>query len=729
MGLYDEQIKSRIHADDEALTEAFATMADSVLGGNTFMAGLKSQEAHARDALDEIVRWYGVKPRELPSGMTDLNEQMEYQLRPAGVMYRQVRLSRSWYQDCTGAMLGKTKDSPSGEPGSVVALIPRGYAGYTYSDKTGEKVRLTDRTESEIAGDAICFYRPFPLKKLGLHDLVAYIVHGLDTADQVYIVLVTLAGALIGLLPAVISSYIFSDVITHSDVGLILPAAMLLVCATVAMTLTGVTKNLIMARIHTKISIAVQAATMARTLSLPMRFFRNHPAGELSSRVSDVNSLCTSIVDATLATGLTSLFSLVYIGQIFAYAPGLVVPAVGVILATVVLSTITTWAQMDISKRQMELSVKRAGLEFVLISGIQKIKLAGAEKRAFSKWGKAFAAQSRLVYSPPMFLRVASVMTTAVSLAGTIAMYSFAVKTGVSLSEYMAFSVAYGLVSGAFAGLASIAQTVGNIRPMLEMARPILETVPEIAANKQTVTRLNGNVELTNVSFRYSKDMPLVLDDLSLRIRTGQYLAIVGKTGCGKSTLMRLMLGFETPLKGAVYYDGKDVQTLDMPSLRRHIGVVLQDGKLFSGDIYSNIIVSAPWLTLAEAWEAAEKAGIADDIRAMPMGMNTLISEGNGGISGGQRQRLMIARAIASKPKLLMFDEATSALDNISQKQVSDALASLKCTRLVIAHRLSTIMNCDRIIVLEGGKIIEDGTYEELVSRNGFFGELVSRQR
>ena len=223
--------------------------------------------------------------------------------------------------------------------------------------------------------------------------------------------------------------------------------------------------------------------------------------------------------------------------------------------------------------------------------------------------------------------------------------------------------------------------------------------------------------------------MPLVLDNLSFIIEPGQYVAIVGKTGCGKSTLMRILPGFEKPQKGAVYYDGKDLEKLDLKSLRRKIGTVMQDGKLFSGDIYSNIVISAPWLTLDRAWEAAEMAGMAEDIKDMPMGMFTLISEGQGGISGGQKQRLMIARAIAPKPRILMFDEATSALDNITRKKVSESLDSLNCTRIVIAHRLSTIKNCSRIIVMDGGRIIEDGTYDELIKENGYFAELVERQK
>lgn len=298
-----------------------------------------------------------------------------------------------------------------------------------------------------------------------------------------------------------------------------------------------------------------------------------------------------------------------------------------------------------------------------------------------------------------------------------------------TVGEYMAFNASYGMLNGAIIALTVVAMTFANIKSVMEMVEPLLNAVPEIGQNKKIVTRLSGNLEVNNVSFRYNEDMPLVLDNISLKIKAGQYVAIVGQTGCGKSTLMRLLLGFETPQKGTIYFDGQDIAKLDLRSLRQNIGTVMQNGKLFSGDIFSNIIISAPWLTLEDAWQAAELAGIADDIRDMPMGMHTVISEGSGGISGGQRQRLMIARAIVPKPKILMFDEATSALDNITQKQVSQALDSLKSTRIVIAHRLSTIRHCDRIIVLESGKITEDGNYDELIRKGGYFAELVQRQR
>lgn len=314
-------------------------------------------------------------------------------------------------------------------------------------------------------------------------------------------------------------------------------------------------------------------------------------------------------------------------------------------------------------------------------------------------------------------------------MAGTIALFYIAVKADIDPSSYIAFNAAYGMVMGAFTSLSDVALSAAQIKPILDMAKPILKTVPEVSEGREIVTRVSGTIELNNVCFRYNENDPYIINGLDLKINRGEYIAIVGRTGCGKSTLIRLLLGLEVPERGGVFYDGKDINSLDLRSLRRKIGTVTQDGGLFRGDIFSNIVISAPQLTLDDAWEAAEVAGIADDIRAMPMGMNTLISEGQGGISGGQKQRLMIARAIAPKPKILIFDEATSALDNLTQKQISQALDSLKCTRIVVAHRLSTIKNCDRILVLDKGSVVEDGTYDELIAKGGFFAELVNRQR
>lgn len=724
MGWFDEQIKQRKQNDSDVFTDAFINIAGAVMGSRISNA-LNDERQQTKNAFDEILRFYHIKPHEIPDNIKDRNEQLEYLLRPHGIMRRTVILSKGWYKDAIGAMLGVRKSD-----GIVVALIPTGFSGYSYRDmETGKYVKINCRNQELFEEEAIAFYKPLPLKKLGIPDLMRYILGTLSPADFVMTGALTLAVTFIGMLSPKLNNLLFSRVIEDGSTQVLLAITVFMVCVAVSSLLINSVKSLIMARINTKMSISVQAATISRVMSLPAAFFKNHSSGELSARAQYINSLCDVLVSAVLQTGLTSLFSLVYISQIFVYAPALVIPSLIITLVTVVFSIVSAFAQMKVSRKEMELSSKERGMSYALISGVQKIKLTGAEKRAFARWGNLYAEEARLAYDPPMFLKINGVISSAISLAGTLVMYWFAVSSGVSVADYYAFNTAYGMVSGAFMSLAGIALTMAQVKPIMDMVKPILEAVPEISEGKQVITQLSGGIELNNVSFGYNENMPLVIDDLSLKIRPGQYVAIVGATGCGKSTLLRLMMGFESPQKGAVYFDGKDIATVDLKSLRHNIGVVMQNGKLFTGDIFSNIIISAPWLTMDEAWHAAELAGIAQDIRRMPMGMHTIISEGSGGISGGQRQRLMIARAIAPKPKVLMFDEATSALDNLTQKIVSESLDSLKCTRIVIAHRLSTIKQCDRIVVLDKGKIIEDGTYDELMEYGGFFSELVARQR
>lgn len=724
MGWFDEQIRDRKKNDDEAFAEAFANMAAAVTGKRVD-AALNDDRTVTKDAIDEILKYYHIKSREVPDNISDMNEQLEYLMRPYGIMRRTVKLEGKWYRDAVGAMLGVLKES-----GRVVALLPSGLSGYSYYDyETGRKRKINRRNVHLFEEEAIAFYKPFPLKKMSIPSLAKYIVHALSAADLVMIALVTLALSLVGMITPMLNKLLFGRVLMSGSVRLLASIAVFSICVSISTLLITAVKNMITARIETKLNISVEAATMMRVMSLPADFFKQYSSGELSSRASQVGVLCRMLVSTVLSTGLTSLFSLIYISQIFAYAPTLVVPALIIILVTVVFSIVSSLVEMNLSTQQMEISGKESGMIYSFITGIQKIRLAGAEKRAFARWGNLYAKSADLEYGPPAFIELNSVISLAISLVGTIVMYVLAVKSGISVADYYAFSTAYGMVSGAFMSLAGIALTAAQIKPILTMVKPFFDAVPEVSDGKQVLTRLSGGIELNNVSFGYSENMPLVIDDLSLKIRPGQYVAIVGKTGCGKSTLMRLLLGFEHPKKGAIYYDGKDLEKIELRSLRRRIGVVMQNGKLFQGDIYSNIVISAPWLSRQDAWEAAELAGIADDIRSMPMGMDTMISEGAGGISGGQRQRLMIARAIAPKPKILMFDEATSALDNITQKKISESLDSLKCTRIVIAHRLSTIKQCDRIIVLDKGKIIEDGKYDELIDKNGFFAELVSRQR
>lgn len=725
MSLFDEQIRQRMESDQENLEDTFFRMASVVL--DKWSADtLNDKRQVSKDALNDILKHYREKPVEIPDEITDDKEAIAYAFRPSGLMLRNVTLEEGWEYDAYGPMLGYLKDS-----GKAVALIPGTISGYTFKDpSTGKKTRVNKRTEKLFSEDALCFYRPLPRKKLGVPDLLIYLKNCISRGDIILIVLATLFVTLVGMIEPRVYSLLTGPVLKSKQLNLLIGVGSFLLAAAFASQMLNLIKGLLLDRITIKTSQSVEASVMMRILSLPVSFFRRFSSGELSSRVGAIDTLCNMIIQNILSLGLSGLMSLLYVSQIFQYAPALVWPSILIVVATIGVSIAAAFMQIKISREKMLIASKESGVGFAMLNGIQKIKLAGAEKRAFSRWGQLYAQDAKLEYDPPLFLKLNTVIVTAISLAGTVLLYYLAIKTGVNESQYYAFNAAFGRLMAAFTALAGIAISVAGIKPVLEMAEPILKEEPEVTAEKDIVTSLSGNIEINHVSFRYDEKSPYIFNDLSLKIGKGEYVAIVGRTGCGKSTLVRLLLGFETPEKGAILYDQRDLSTTDPRSVRKHIGVVTQNGQLFSNDIFSNITISAPNLTMDEAWEAAEIAGMADEIRKMPMGMHTMISEGQGGgISGGQKQRLMIARAVAPKPKILIFDEATSALDNKTQKQVSDALDKMNCTRIVIAHRLSTIRHCDRILMMQDGAVLEEGTYEELMEKKGEFADLVARQQ
>ena len=724
MGWFEKQVKQREELDQQLFEEAFFRAAEVVLGKRV-ASEMSDERIITKQAIEDILKYYHFKPVEIPKAVKEHEDQLDYSLRPHGIMRRNIDLTEGWYRDSYGPVMAYFK-----EDGSPVALLPRKMGGYYYTDRaTGKTVRVNAKTMEKLRTEAYCFYKPLPQKKLGIPDLIVYMKRCMSASDIVFVVLTSLAGVGVGMLIPKITKALTGPVLQSGKMSALWGAAISMICIAVISGLIAAINGLLVQRLNTKTSVGVEAAMMMRILTLPAPFFRQYSAGELTQRAQAVKMLSQLMMTVIFSTGLSSLFSLLYITQIFGFTPSLAVPSMLAILASAGVSFIATLLQIRVSRRRMLLQAKESGLTYSLITGVQKIKLAGAEKRVFSKWLQSYADEAEMTYNPPMFLKVHVVINLAVTLISTAVLYGIAAENDVDPSAYIAFNSAFGCLMGAFTTLSTIAIQVSDVKPMLEMAEPFLKAEPEVADNKEMVTSISGTVELNNVYFRYTENTPYIVNDMSLKIRAGEYIAIVGKTGCGKSTLMRLLLGFEKPERGAIYYDNKDMNSLDLCSLRRKIGAVTQNGGLFQGDIFSNIVISAPELTMKEAWEAAEIAGIADDIRAMPMGMQTIISEGQGGISGGQKQRLMIARAIAPKPKLLMFDEATSALDNRTQKQVSEALDRMGCTRIVIAHRLSTIKNCDRILVLDQGRIIEDGNYEELIQKGGFFAELVERQR
>lgn len=687
-------------------------------------SGHAGQQAWGQDrALMQILRYFKKEEEaaQPPAEMESQEERIDFILRPTGILRRRVRLEGAWWKDAMGPLLGRRN-------GEQVALLPGWGGGYYFWDEGGRRVKVGRKNAPELAAEADCFYRSFPARPMKARDMLRFLWQSVSWGDVLWVAAAALCVSLMGMVLPYANKLLFDSVIPGGLMEDIWPVTGLMVGAILGSLLFDVTRSLLLARFGDKLTAATQNAAMARMFSLPVSFFRDYQAGELAQRVNSLTSMADIICNTVMTTGLSAVFSLVYLFQMNAFAPSLVGPGLLVIGVTVALIGGTTLLQMRYSKKRLTVGAKLSGLVYSMLGGIQKIKLSGSEARAFAKWANLFAKEEKLTYRPPLLLRISGALSGAVTLGGTILIYFTAGTNGVSQSDYMAFAAAYGAVSAALLGLSGVVTQLAAIRPLAELAKPVLDAQPEVSQGKRQAATLTGEIEISHVSFRYGEKQPLVLEDFSLHVRPGEYVGIVGRSGCGKSTLMRLLLGFERPEAGAIYYDGEDLADFDLQSLRRRIGVALQDGKLFAGDIFSNIVVTAPWSTMDDAWEAARLAGIAGDIEEMPMGMMTIISEGSGGISGGQRQRILIARALVGRPQVLLFDEATSALDNVTQETVAQNLASLGCTRIAIAHRLSTVKQCDRIVVIDGGKIAEEGSFEALMEKRGLFYELASRQ-
>lgn len=725
MDNYSKQLLKRLSQDEQEMSDALTDVADSLTGRRGFHDRKTSDEAVRRE-IETVCRYFGAPfPEELPE-TDDINDLIDIILRPSGIMRRRVLLTGRWWEDAEGPLLAAIRDSG----GQVKALLPQKVRGFYYRDPvTEEKIRLKREQRNLFEEEALCFYRPLPAEPVSDRDFLRFLFRSVSPADLALVILASFLATGLGLLTPLITRLVFSQLIPTGKINLIYSLLILLCSTAVAIYLITAVKTRLTDRIRIRMDVALQNAVAGRLIRLPAGFFQGKSAGGTAQQAFSLNLLPDILSTALLGSAVSAIFAFLYVVQTAVFTPVLCIPMLVTLLAQLLVILWCTWQKSGKARAELQADLETQGFVFALIAGIQRIRLSGSEKRSFARWALRYRKKANAKFRMPFPAVAQNELITAITLIGTWWVYARGLTGGISVPQFASFLSSFGLATASFLSLSQSSQSLAYLKPILETARPILEAVPESGTDRHSVGALNGNIELNHVSFRYTDDGPLILNDISLKICAGDYVAIVGRTGCGKSTLLRLLLGFESPETGSIFYDGIDLQGIDPASLRRCIGTVLQDGRLFAGDIYSNITVSAPWLSEEDAWKAAEMAGAGETIRNLPMGMHTLISEGSGGISGGQKQRLMIARAIAPKPAILIFDEATSALDNISQKAVADSLNELSCTRIVVAHRLSTIRHCDRIIAIDGGKIIEDGTYEELIAADGFFADLVKRQQ
>lgn len=667
-----------------------------------------------------------IRPPARSEDIARLKDPLDAIARASKVRTRRVLLTEQWWKQDCGALLAYTLDQ------NPVALLPISATRYELFDPV-QKVRIlvTAKVASHLHQEAYTFYRSLPQTAMSAIDLLKFGVRN-RASDLITVILVGLGVTLLGMLVPQATAIVMDQAIPDANRTLLLQVGIGLFAATCGSTIFRLVQSIAMLRTETLADASTQAAVWDRLLNLSIPFFRDYPTGDLENRVSAVSRIRRTISGTTLSTLFSSFFALMNLGLLFYYS----VPLALVALAAVVVTISVTIASGLISLHKIRplehLKGEIRGTTVQLIAGITKLRVAQAETRAFAHWSRFYTQQQKLSLSTETIENSIAVFNDLIPLFSSMVIFTFAMmslqtSSGLSIGTFLAFNTAFGsFISGATA-LSNSVIGILSIVVLWEQAKPILHTAPEVDDQKADPGKLSGKVNLDHVTFRYGQDGPITLDQVSLRAEPGEFIAIVGPSGSGKSTLLRLLLGFELPEAGEVYYDHQALSGLDVNAVRRQLGVVLQKSQVLSASIYENISGGA-LITLEEAWNAARCAGLAQDIEAMPMGMHTVVSEGGTNLSGGQKQRLLIARALALKPKILLFDEATSALDNRTQEIVSESLEQLNVTRIVIAHRLSTIRNADRIYVIESGRVVQAGNFEQLSQTDGLFAKLIARQ-
>lgn len=651
---------------------------------------------------------------------------LESYVRDAGARHREVALRGRWWKVDNGPLLGFIE----GDRAPVALLPHRG--GYVLKDPArGVDLEIDEEVAASLVPMAHAFYRGFDDGPIGMLKLMRFGSFGLSREVAMVILIGLLVGAL-GLLTPFVTGLVFDSVIPGAERSQLGELAVILVGAGFASAMFEVARAFTTLRIEGRMDSSVQAAVWDRLLRLPVPFFRGYGAGDLAMRANGINAIRQHLSGSTVHTILTSVFSVFNFFLLFYYSSKLAWVAVGLVAVQILLTVAFGLLRIGYERRVAELGGRLASVVLEFLTGVSKLRTTGAESRAFGRWAERHADHEKQLMKTRWIGNLVATVNSVYPLISTgviffaVAYFSKTEKV-FSTGEYLAFNTAFGSYMGAMVGLTGTMMSLLVIVPIWDRAKPILRSAPESSGKVADPGVITGDIEVSGVTFKYAEDAPTVLSNVSLRINPGEFVAFVGPSGSGKSTMLRLLLGFEKPLQGSVFYDGQDLASLDVGAIRRQIGVVLQNGQLLAGDIFSNIVGSSG-LGIEDAREAAKACGLDADIERMPMGMHTLLPDGGGTLSGGQRQRLLIARAIVMRPRVLLFDEATSALDNRNQAIVTASLERLKATRIVIAHRLSTVIGADRIFVLAGGRLVQQGTFAQLMAQAGPFRELASRQ-
>ena len=689
--------------------------------------GLAPLQHAAKLVLDHQQDTFDARPDvELRRGPNRSPMALEY---TSGLRMREIALTGRWWRRDGPSFVGFTLDE------RPLALLANGGGTYSVVDPDSGAGRAVDAREADvIASYGVVLYAPLPPDvERGTSALARSLrAH----RPELWIILaMAVLGALIALVTPMLTGKLLVEIIPRVDTSMWIAALGAMFLGALGSAVFEIVRALSLLRIEGRVDERLQAAIWSRLIALPAPFFRDFTAGDLADRANGISQIRQLLTSATVGALLGGVFSVFSFALLFYYSWSLALVVGAMLLVLIGVTWAFSIGQVRHHRVAFRIQGMIDGIVFQMITGLAKLRVAHAEGYALSLWAERFSAQRRATLAARRWAAGQSAVNSMFQPLASLALFAYIyfaliegdVQPSFDLAAFLSFNAAFGQLLAATIALTSAVTTVASAIPLFERVEPILAAQPETARGGVDPKELVGEIEFVNVTFRYLAQGPNAVNAISFRIRPGEYVAFVGASGSGKSTIYRLLLGFEDPDSGAVFLDGNDLTNLSLPAIRSRMGVVLQNGQLVAGSIFENIAGSSS-LTVDEAWAAVTAAGLDQDIRAMPMGMHTVLPEGAVGLSGGQKQRLLIARALAHRPRILLFDEATSALDNQTQAIVQASLRRISATRVVIAHRLSTIRDVDRIYVLQDGRIIETGHYDELMAREGAFAALARRQ-
>ncbi|MGW1274068.1 NHLP bacteriocin export ABC transporter permease/ATPase subunit, partial [Streptomyces sp. NPDC002491] len=640
------------------------------------------------------------------------------------VRARAVRLDGRWWRDDVGPLVGRRALS-----GAPVALLWRRGGYVAVHPATGRETPVEKANAEEFEPRAVMFYRPLPERRPGPLGLLRFCMRG-AAGDLTNLLLSGLATVAIGALVPIATGKVLGEYVPKAQQGLIVQVCLAVMVAGVVAAAFTLLQNLTVLRLEGRVEATLQPAVWDRLLRLPTTFFAERSTGELASAAMGVSAIRRLLAGLGPSVAQSVTIGAMNLGLLLWYSVPMALAAIGmlVVIASVFLA-LGLW-QVRWQRRLVVLSNKLNNQAFQTLRGLPKLRIAAAENYAYAAWAAQFARSRELQQRLGRIKNLSTVLGSVYLPLCSLLMFMLLAgpaRGALSAGDFLTFNTSMTMLLTSVTSLTGAFVSAVAALPLFEEIRPVLEATLEVRTGSTRPGPLTGALEARRLSFRYSDDGPLVLDDVSFEVRPGEFVAVVGPSGCGKSTLLRLLIGFDRPLSGSVLYDGQDLAALDQAAVRRQCGVVLQHAQPFTGSLL-DVICGTGAYTPEEAMAAAELAGLAEDIRRMPMGLHTIVS-GSGSVSGGQRQRLMIAQALIRRPRILFFDEATSALDNETQRTVIESTRKLNATRVVIAHRLSTVMDADRVIVMENGRIAQQGPPAQLLADTaGRLHELVRRQ-